>query len=98
VLAVFESWPQLSEVGPGWFLVVLAGQVLSFGCLFVLQRMALRTKAWFPVITSQLAGNVARPHRPVDALLERVRRMGRVGAVVWSPRSHRSGVDSMQDD
>lgn len=57
VLAVFESWPQLSEVSPGWFLVVLAGQVLSFGCLFVMQRMALRTEAWFPVITSQLAGN-----------------------------------------
>src|SRR5262245_34837410 len=57
VLAVFESWPQLSEVSPSWFLVVLAGQVLSFGCLFVLQRMALRTKAWFPVITSQFAGN-----------------------------------------
>jgi uncharacterized membrane protein YbhN (UPF0104 family) len=57
VLAVLESWPQLSEVSPGWFLVVLAGQVLSLGCLFVMQRMALRTQAWFPVITSQLAGN-----------------------------------------
>ena len=27
----------------------------------------------------------ARPHRPVDAPLERVRRMGRAGARVWSP-------------
>jgi hypothetical protein len=29
---------------------------------------------------------------------ERVRRMGRAGALVWSPWSHRSDVDSMQDD
>jgi uncharacterized protein (TIRG00374 family) len=57
VIEAFAAWPQLSRVSPGWFLVVLAGQTLSFGCLFVLQRMALRTHAWFPVITSQLAGN-----------------------------------------
>jgi uncharacterized protein (TIRG00374 family) len=57
VIDVFAAWPQLSRVSPGWFLVVLAGQTLSFGCLFVLQRMALRTDAWFPVVTSQLAGN-----------------------------------------
>jgi uncharacterized membrane protein YbhN (UPF0104 family) len=57
VIEVFAAWPQLSRVSPGWFLVVLAGQTLSFGCLFVLQRIALRTDAWFPVVTSQLAGN-----------------------------------------
>jgi uncharacterized protein (TIRG00374 family) len=57
VIDVFAAWPQLSRVSPGWFLVMLAGQTLSFGCLFVLQRMALRTDVWFPVVTSQLAGN-----------------------------------------
>ena len=28
-----------------------------FMCTFALQRLALRTSAWFPVVTSQLAGN-----------------------------------------
>ncbi len=31
--------------------------VLAMGCLWMLQRLALRVHAWFPVITSQLAGN-----------------------------------------
>jgi hypothetical protein len=70
-VAVFAAWPQLSRVSPGWFLVVLAGQVLSFGCLFVLQRMALRTDAWFSVVTSQLAGNAVSRIVPGGAAARR---------------------------
>ena len=35
----------------------MAAEIAHFTCTFALQRLALRTRAWFPVITSQLAGN-----------------------------------------
>jgi uncharacterized protein (TIRG00374 family) len=55
--AVFGSWPKLKSLNPLWFLVALAAQVAHFTCTIALQRLALRTKAWFSVATSQLAGN-----------------------------------------
>jgi hypothetical protein len=55
--AVFGSWPKLRSLNPLWFLVALAAQVAHFTCTIALQRLALRTKAWFSVATSQLAGN-----------------------------------------
>lgn len=57
VVDVFASWPRLSGVSAGWFVVVVGCQAISFGFLFVLQRMALRTDGWYAVVTSQLAGN-----------------------------------------
>jgi uncharacterized protein (TIRG00374 family) len=57
IAEVFTSWPALSKVAVGWFVLVFGCQVLSFGCMFFLQRLALRTSAWFSVVTSQLAGN-----------------------------------------
>jgi uncharacterized protein (TIRG00374 family) len=55
--AVFGSWPKLKSLNLLWFLVALAAQVAHFTCTIALQRLALRTKAWFSVATSQLAGN-----------------------------------------
>jgi uncharacterized protein (TIRG00374 family) len=37
--------------------VAVGAETAHFACTFALQRLALRTRAWFPVITSQLAGN-----------------------------------------
>jgi putative heme transporter len=37
--------------------VAIGAQAAHFACTFALQRLALRTRAWFPVVTSQLAGN-----------------------------------------
>ncbi len=54
---VFHSWPRLRTLNPIWLVVALAAEVAHFGCTFALQRIALRTKAWFPVVTAQLAGN-----------------------------------------
>ena len=42
---------------PWWFTAAVAAEIAHFTCTFALQRLALRTRAWFPVITSQLAGN-----------------------------------------
>jgi uncharacterized protein (TIRG00374 family) len=57
ITEVLASWPRLSTLDPRWFAVAIAAEVGHFCCTFTLQRLALRTRAWFPVITSQLAGN-----------------------------------------
>jgi uncharacterized protein (TIRG00374 family) len=51
------SWRDLQRVQPLWLLVMLAGQGASFFCLWLQQRFTLHLHEWFPVITSQLAGN-----------------------------------------
>jgi hypothetical protein len=57
VTGVFASLPRLSTLNWIWFIVALAAETAHFGCDFALQRLALRTKGWFAVITAQLAGN-----------------------------------------
>jgi hypothetical protein len=57
ITEVIASWPKLSTLDPRWFAVAIAAEAGHFSCTFTLQRLALRTRAWFPVITSQLAGN-----------------------------------------
>jgi uncharacterized protein (TIRG00374 family) len=54
---VFSSFPKLTELDAIWFAFALLLQVAHFTCTIALQRIALRTKAWFSVTTSQLAGN-----------------------------------------
>ncbi len=57
ITEVLASWPRLSTLDPWWFALAVAAEIAHFTCTFALQRLALRTRAWFPVITSQLAGN-----------------------------------------
>ena len=57
ITEVLASWPRLSTLQPVWFALAIAFEVGHFVCTFGLQRLALRTKAWFPVVTSQLASN-----------------------------------------
>ncbi|HWD55798.1 MAG TPA: YbhN family protein [Acidimicrobiales bacterium] len=57
LVAVFSSFPKLTSLQPIWFTLALALEVTSFVCTIALQRIALRTKAWYSVTTSQLAGN-----------------------------------------
>ncbi|MDH3227919.1 MAG: flippase-like domain-containing protein [Thermoleophilia bacterium] len=59
LLEVLGSWDQVSQLEWWWFALAIAVHAMSFACLWALQRIALRTNAWLPVITSQLAGNVA---------------------------------------
>ena len=54
LVAVLGAWPRLSTLNPIWFTVCLAAELVSFTCNFALQRLALRTKAWFPVVTAGL--------------------------------------------
>jgi len=57
IAEVFEAWGRLGEVHPAGLLAVGVLEALSFVCIWMLQRICLRTSAWFSVATSQLAGN-----------------------------------------
>ena len=57
LVEVFGSFPRLADLSPVWFTAMLLLQVGSYGCMWAVQRLALRTDTWSPVITSQLASN-----------------------------------------
>ncbi len=57
LIDVFHSWPRLVTLNLLWFIPALVAELAHFACTFSLQRIALRTKAWFSVVTAQLAGN-----------------------------------------
>jgi uncharacterized protein (TIRG00374 family) len=54
---VFTSWRSLFEMHPGWFAGAILVEAASFVAIWQLQRIALQTKSWYAVGTSQLAGN-----------------------------------------
>jgi len=82
---VLDSWPRLRTLQPWWFLAAVAAQVAHFFCTFALQRLALRTKAWFSVVTAQLAGNSVTLIVPGGAA---------AGAAVQFRMLEASGIDS----
>ena len=59
LLSVFGSWRSLSHLDWPYAVFVLLAEVASFVCLWELDRIALRTRAWLPVIAAQLTGNAA---------------------------------------
>jgi uncharacterized protein (TIRG00374 family) len=54
---VFSAWNRLGEVHTAWLVPAVLCAVGSFACVWVVQAIALGTRAWFAVITTQLAGN-----------------------------------------
>jgi uncharacterized protein (TIRG00374 family) len=54
---VFDAWDRLGEVHPVAVVAVLASEAAAFVCWWALIRIALRTKDWFAVATTQLAAN-----------------------------------------
>ena len=54
---VLASWPRLVTLDPWWVTAMIGLQALSLASMWVLQRMAIRTHRWGPIVTSQLAGN-----------------------------------------
>lgn len=67
VVEVLAAWQELARVAAYWFVAVLVCQSLSFVCVFVLLRIGLRTRDWFVVATSQLAGNAVSRIVPAGA-------------------------------
>jgi len=64
LIAVLGAWPRLSTLNSAWFAVCLAAELVSFTCNFALQRLALRTRGWFAVVTAGLAGNAVTNSLP----------------------------------
>jgi uncharacterized protein (TIRG00374 family) len=67
ITEVIASWPRLSTLHPTWFALAVAAQAGQFVCTFALQRLALRTRAWFTVVTAQLSGNAVSKIIPAGA-------------------------------
>lgn len=83
VVDVLGSWPRVSSVAPAWLGAILLCEVLSFASAIALQRIALRTDAWFGVATSQLAGNAMSQIVPGGAAAGatvQLRMLGQCGA------------------
>jgi uncharacterized protein (TIRG00374 family) len=59
VLDVFSSWPALRGIKLAWLALAILFEALSFVALWTLQRIAVGTRSWFAVGTSQLAANAA---------------------------------------
>jgi uncharacterized protein (TIRG00374 family) len=59
VLELFSSWPRVKELDPFLLQLIVLAQVAAYACLWVVVKIALRSREWLPVITSQLAGNAA---------------------------------------
>jgi uncharacterized membrane protein YbhN (UPF0104 family) len=55
VLQVLDAWPAVVDIEPYWFAAMIAAQVASWAGLWLLQRLAVDARSWWPVITSQLA-------------------------------------------
>lgn len=54
---VFSAAPDLDEIAPGWFVVMLVCEAGSFVAMWVLLGVTLRSRRWFAIGTAQLAGN-----------------------------------------
>jgi uncharacterized protein (TIRG00374 family) len=57
VIETFGSWRQLQRISPAWLAAMAALQAGSLGCVWALQRVAIRGSRWQPVIAAHLTGN-----------------------------------------
>jgi uncharacterized protein (TIRG00374 family) len=55
--AVFSSWRSVLHLTWWWAAAVVVAESASYVSLWQLDRIALKTTAWFPVATAQLSGN-----------------------------------------
>ena len=56
LLAEFDRLPEVDRLNPIWFGVMIACEA-SFTCLWMLQRLMLRSTRWMPIATAQLSEN-----------------------------------------
>jgi len=56
LLAVFGSWRSLGHLDWPFAILALACEATSWVCLWEVDRVALHTRAWFPVAAAQLTG------------------------------------------
>jgi uncharacterized protein (TIRG00374 family) len=59
LVKTFSSWPQLRGTDPWWLLAAVGFEIGSFVSLWALLRIAIGTRGWFGIATSQLSSNAA---------------------------------------
>jgi uncharacterized protein (TIRG00374 family) len=57
IAEVFRAWDHLGEIHPAWVVAIVACEMASFVCVWVLQGITLHTRDVFVVSTTHLAGN-----------------------------------------
>jgi uncharacterized protein (TIRG00374 family) len=57
LLEVFGAYDRLDDFNPLWWIAMVLLQIGSYGCMWELQRIAVRAEHVGPVATSQLASN-----------------------------------------
>jgi uncharacterized protein (TIRG00374 family) len=57
VLDVLGSYDDVERLAPGWVGAMVVAQAAALACLWALQRLAIHSRGWYPIVTSQLAGN-----------------------------------------
>ncbi len=92
ILAVLHSWPKLAKLNPLWFIPAVIAEGAHFACTFSLQRIALRTKAWFAVVTAQLAGNAISLTVPGGAAAGAAVQFRMLGVAGMDPTESVSGL------
>jgi uncharacterized protein (TIRG00374 family) len=55
VLGVLDAWPRVVDIEPYWFAAMIGAQVASWASMWLLQRLSVGTRSWWPVVTSNLA-------------------------------------------
>jgi uncharacterized protein (TIRG00374 family) len=83
--AVLSAWPQLAHVDPAWIGLAVLSEVASFACVWWLLALALRTREWFAIATSQLSSNALSQVVPAGAA---------AGATLQYRMLAASGIDS----
>ena len=79
-----SSADELAELNPAWLAVMAGLQAATLVCFWILQRIALHTRRWRPVIASQLAGSALAKIAPGG---------GAVGAALQYRMLVRAGID-----
>lgn len=57
LVATFGSVNELKRVAPGWFVVMVAAEVASYGCMWLLIGLCLGSSRYFVIGTAQVVGN-----------------------------------------
>ena len=57
LVATFGSVNELKKVAPGWFVVMIAAEVASYVCMWLLIGLCLESSRYFVIGTAQVVGN-----------------------------------------
>jgi uncharacterized protein (TIRG00374 family) len=56
LIETLGSWDDLATIAPAWLGAMAALQAAALACLWTLQRLAMRIRGWYEVVTAQMAG------------------------------------------